>query len=251
MPDSDQEEPARKADVVDRFDEIAAGFGILPEIIGAGDLECLNSALAEMFEVLRQAALLRPTYQRAAAVRALNAVSFFIMRFHTGVGQNLHAPLMDLASALLALNENKVEPLLKPTPASAGGRAPDSPARQALIGFAVGAVGRLQWAGLQRAVAHKAVADTLHKIGIRPSRGSGRLTARTVREWCERTAADIGGRSIAAMNANLMLTDEWQAKITALPPSDARKFLLDALTVNVRELNLDDAAPQKPANPPS
>ena len=81
------------------------------------------------------------------------------MRFQPGLSQNLHAPLLDLASALLALDENKIEPMLKPTPTRGGGRAPDSVARQALIGFAVGTVRRLQLTGLQRAAAHKAVAD--------------------------------------------------------------------------------------------
>ncbi len=173
------------------------------------------------------------------------------MRFQTGLRENLHAPLMSRSSALVALNNNKVEPLLNPTPTPAGGRAPDSPARQGLIGLAAGAVERLGWTGLKRPAAQQAVADRLHKAGIKPGRGSSRVTARTVREWCERVAADIGGHSVAAMQMNAMTPPEWQTKIKALSPQDGRKFILAALALNVLDLNPDGAKPQKPANPPS
>ncbi|MGH7113855.1 MAG: hypothetical protein ACREE9_05095, partial [Stellaceae bacterium] len=182
MPDRDPASPSARADAID-FDALAAHYGKLPEIVTAADLEQLNAALAEMFGKLREAAGLRPTNERAAAVQELLGVAYFVMRFENGLAQNLHAPLMGLASALLALDNNKVEPLVAPTGTRSGGRAPDSPARQALIGFAVGAVERLRWTGLPRPDAHKAVADALHRIGISPGRGSARVTSRTVREW--------------------------------------------------------------------
>jgi hypothetical protein len=78
-------------------------------------------------------------------------------------------------------------------------------------------------------MAHKAVADALHEIGIKPSRGSGRVTARTVRSWCETVAADVGGHSNAATHANSMLTDEYKARIKEMLPRDARKLVLTAL----------------------
>jgi hypothetical protein len=253
MCDRDQQDSVGKVSGKIRLvEQMAAGFGILPEVLGESELELLNRVLAEMFDVLREAAVIRHAGgDRAAAIKALRAAWTFIARFQVGLGENLHASLIDLSSALEALNNNNVEPLLKPTPAPAGGRAPDSPARQALIGFAVGAVGRLQLAGLPRAAAHQAVADALHTVGIRPSRGSGRVTGRTVREWCERVAADSGVHSSAAMNAKLMLTEEWQAKIRAMPAADARKFTLDALIQYVFDLNLSRARFEKPSNPPS
>jgi hypothetical protein len=251
MSDRDLERPAGQSSGGIEFEEMVANFGILPAVIGDADLERLNRALAEMFDALTQAARLRHTSNyRAAAIMALRAAWTFIARFEVGLGQNLHASLIELSSALIALNDNNVEPLLQPTPAMAGGRAPDSPARQALIGFAAGAVGRLRWTGLHRAEAHKLVADALRKVGVRPSRGSGRVTERTVREWCERATADYGGRSTAAMNAASMLTKEWEAKIKVLPPPDARKFVLDALIRNVLEL-MPTQSQQKPTKPPS
>ena len=54
-------------------------------------------------------------------------------------------PLLNLSSALLALNENNIEPILKPTKQT--GRAASSARRYALIGIAVGAAMRLEWTG--------------------------------------------------------------------------------------------------------
>jgi hypothetical protein len=251
MADCDQDSPVGNDGAGASFGEIYAAFGILPDMVGAAELERLNSALAEMFGRLHEAARRRPTSERAAARLALEVATCFVMRFKSGLNQNLHMPLLGLTSALQALDDNMVEPLLKPTPAPAGGRAPDSPQRQALVGFAVGAVGRLRWTGLTRLAAHEAVADALHKIGIMASRGSGHVTSRTVREWCARVAADVSGRSLAARNANLMMTDKWAVMIKARSPQGARKFILDSLAGNVRNLNFDGVSSEKPAKPPS
>jgi len=73
-----------------------------------------------------------------------------------------------------------------------------------------------------------------------------------VRGWCERVAADVGGHSIAATNANMMLTDKWQSKINAVSQTTGRKFVLDALTHVVRNfINGGDASVEKPFNPSS
>lgn len=73
------------------------------------------------------------------------------------------------------------------------------------------------------------MAETLNRLGVRPSRGTGRLTARSVRGWCERVATDVAGKSIAAINARSMLTDKWQNLLAAQEPQAARHFVLDAL----------------------
>src|SRR5947209_1764021 len=92
---------------------------------------------------------------------------------------------MNLHGALLALNENNVEPILKPKKRT--GRAPSSPRRYGLIGIAVGAAQRLEWTGLSAAEANKAVATKLNAVGVEPKRGKSRVTADTVRRWRERT----------------------------------------------------------------
>jgi hypothetical protein len=225
----------------------------LPEKIGPADLERLNEALGALFGELSFSRRFPPgkAHGRLSTVAALDAVWTFLMRFEPILAETLHVPLLHLHGALLALNENNVEPLLKPTAAPPGGRAPDTPARQQLIGSASGAVARLHWTGMARAATHKAVADILNKLGVRPGRDSARITARTVRGWCERVAADVGGHSIAATNANMMLTPKWQSKIKALPPTARRQFVLDALAHAVRNLANGGAAPaEKPSNPP-
>src|SRR5216683_5662862 len=103
------------------------------------------------------------------------------MRFEPVLAETLHVPLMGLHGALLALNENNIEPILKPTKRS--GRATSSPRRYALIGIAVGATQQLEWTGLSPADAHKAVAAKLRALGIKPTRGKNGVTADTLRRW--------------------------------------------------------------------
>src|SRR3954465_1654862 len=165
--------PARQADGPDPAakrpisEEIAAEYGVLPDLVGLTDLDALNAAVQSMSILLGEAtALAEAGDHRAAAVQALGAVYRFIMRFRTGLDHNLHGPLLRLLSALLALDDNNVDPILRPSPV--GGRAPDSAFRQALIGCAVAAVGRLRWTGMDRRAAYKAVAETMRKAGLVP-----------------------------------------------------------------------------------
>jgi hypothetical protein len=228
--DRDRQQLDEPPDADVTFDDLFAAIGPLPELIGADDVPHLNLALAEMFLLLRHATVpRRQGKDRAAAIQALRALWTFVSRFDAGLRENLLAPLMSLASALMALDQGNVEPLLKPRLAPQGGRAPDSLERQFVIGVAAGTVRRLQWTGLPLGMAHKAVADALHEIGIKPGRGSGRVTARTVRSWCETVATDVGGHSSAATHANSMQTDKYKARIKEMPPKDARKLVLTAL----------------------
>jgi hypothetical protein len=221
------------------------------EIVGAADLPELNLILEALFARLRVARR-RPVSERMRTIEALQATWAFLMLFSEVTTEGLHIPLLNLHGALLALEQNNVEPLLKPAALSGGGRAPASPAQEKLIGFAAGAVGRLLWTGMARKAAHEAVTQILDKLGAKPGRGGGRVTPRTVRGWCERVAADVGEHSIAATNANTMLTAKWQSKIKPMSQTTGRKFVLDALTHVVRNLiNGGDARAEKPFNPSS
>jgi hypothetical protein len=237
---------------------------ILPENIAPGDLGALNQAVAALFEELRFARNLPPgeTHGRMGAVVALSAACRFLTQFEPVLTETLHGPLMNLHSALLALNENSVEPILKPTKQT--GRATSAPRRYALIGIAVGAAQRLEWTGLPRTDANKAVAMRLNALGIKPTRGKGGITAHTLRRWRERinatqpllrslpqviqselSAEDLGWIN-AAQNAEAMLTDEWHKKIRAPTAPDARRFVLKALEQSIAQMTLAD-----PANPPT
>jgi len=236
----------------------------LPEKIALADLEPLNQTIATLFNQLRIARNLPPgeAHGRSGATVALSAVWQFLMQFEPVLAERLHVPLMNLHSALLALNQNNVEPILRPTKRT--GRARSSPRRNALIGIAVGAAQRLEWTGLSAADVNKAVAAKLAALGIKPTRGNGVVTADTLRRWREQigTAQPLL-RSLpegvetplsdwdlswieAAVNAESMTTDKWRTRITALAPADARRFVLQALENSISQMILAD-----PAKPPS
>jgi len=236
----------------------------LPEKIGPADLDALNQALAGFFEELRFARGLPQgeTHGRLGASVALRAVWSFLMRFDAAVVETLHVPLMSLHSALLALNENNIEPILKPTKRS--GRATSSPKRYALIGIAVGSAQRLEWTGLSPMDANKAVAAKLNALDVKPARGKGGVSADTLRQWREHISqtqpllrslpevlqsglsAEDSAWINAAANADSMMTENWHAKIAALAPADGRRFVLLALEKSISEMALAD-----PPKPPS
>jgi hypothetical protein len=174
--------------------------GTLPEKIAESELETLNSGLGFLFAWMREAR--RLYYEggdngRAAALIALEAMWQFIMLFNVPLAGTLHMPILNLQNALQALEENNVLPILKPVARS--GRAASSHARLTLKGKAAGKVKLLVEAGLDRRRALQVVAKTLAEQGVRPERGSGAITANTVRHWCDEVAADVGRRGTAAM----------------------------------------------------
>jgi len=236
----------------------------LPDKIAPADLEALNHALAGLFQELRFARSLPPgeTHGRLSAAVALGAAWRFLTRFEPVLTETLHVPLMSLHSALLALNENNNEPILRPRKPT--GRAASSPRRYALIGIAVGAARRLEWTGQAPMKANRAIATKLNALGIKPTRGKGGVTADTLRRWRERinatqpllrslpqmlqselSAEDLGWIS-ASQNAESMLTDEWRKKIAALVAADARRFVLLSLEKSISGMKLAD--PAKPAS---
>jgi hypothetical protein len=238
----------------------------LPETIGADDLKIINEVLAALFVELRLASALYQGEEfpdRAATLIALSAVWRFLMRFRPALDERLHVPLMNLSNALLGLNNNNVQPILQRSAPRRGGRAQDSPDRQALIGIAVGAVERLLWTGMDHGEADKAVAAELAKLGVKPNRGGNPITARTVREWrnrvgtdlplfrpllaggpeataewCKRSDPVVAARVGAVLNAVEMLTDKWHSRIQGLPQAAARKFVLASLTTSIAKLKL-------------
>jgi hypothetical protein len=236
----------------------------LPEKIAPADLEALNEALAALFQELRFARGLPPgeTNGRPSVLVALGAAWRFLMQFAPVLAETLHVPLMGLHSALLALNENNVEPILRPSKRT--GRAASSPRRYALIGIAVGAARRLEWTGLSPKDANKAVATKLNALGVKPTRGKGGVTPDTLRRWrdkinevqplvrslpqvlrSELSAEDLGWIN-AAVNAESMMTEKPRAQIAALAVAEARRFVLLALEKAISEMTLTD-----PPKPPS
>jgi hypothetical protein len=232
----------------------------LPEKIAPSDIEALNHALAAFFRELRFARTLPPgeTHGRLGAVVALRAVWSFLVRFESALAETLHWPLLSLHGALLALNENNVEPILKP--AKRTGRATSSPRRYALIGMAVGAAQLVELTGLSAAKANKLIARKLTELGVKPTRGTNDVTAHTLRRWRKKIseveplvrslsesnltkiADSDNGWINASLNARSMVTQESCAKVAALAPDARRLFVLLALEHAVSQMNLADPA---------
>jgi hypothetical protein len=226
--------------------------GNFPETIGPNDLPNLNRALEVLFTILRD---VRGTQtargnERAAVFIALKATTAFLELFRPVSMEALHVPLVNLASALAALDHNTVEPVLTRT--KRPGRGISSQRRFALMGIAVGAAHRLELTGIGTDEANKQVAKKLAGLGIKPMRGSGNITARTIRDWRERieetsplrrglqdnSELEISDEDLgwirAADHTEQMVTEEWTHQIQAMLPAKARKLILDALEQYIR-----------------
>jgi hypothetical protein len=200
--------------------------GTLPEVLTARDLKTLNAALSFFFADLRHAWTLFQALEgsgRAGAIRALGAMWRLVMLFQQPLADNLQVPILRLQDALRTLDDNKVDPMLKPAPRS--GRARSTGARAALRGHAAGTVKRLMQAGLAKTKACAQVARTLTKLGVRPERGPGQITATTIRHWCNQVAADAGRRSDAATVYDGMFTEYEHNRFLGLSSDRNRQSL--------------------------
>jgi hypothetical protein len=212
--------------------------GTLPEAIGEADLSTLNTALAFLFGRLRQA---RADFEqvgddgRWGAFCALGAFRSFIMLFRTPLKGALDVPIARLQEALRGVEFNRRDPILKP-PVRRPGRAPPSYAYAHLKGHAAATVERLRQAGLRRVEAHRAVARKLSQLGVRPERGSGTVTATTVRNWWNEVSSDVARRGPAAVMYDDVLSSEEEKKFSALPKDRARQLALRNLANWVRSV---------------
>jgi hypothetical protein len=184
--------------VIDATEFLDRTKGTLPEQIAGVDLEKLNRGLGFFFSYLRGAS--EVFYQskyggRHGAIMALNAAWRLVALFKQPSSENLFLPLLHLSTG----------------------------ARAALRGHAAGTVQRLVEAGLSLKDARTRVAKALNKLGVRPERGSGQTTARTVRTWCEEVAADVGRRTGAAIVYDGMFTDEERQKFSRLQSDQKRR----------------------------
>jgi hypothetical protein len=104
---------------------------------------------------------------------------------------------------------------------------------------------------LERRLAFRAVANALAKQGIRAERGSGAVTATTVRHWCDEVASDVGRRGTAAMMYDSMFTDIENNRFSELPPDQAQLYALGSLGAWVQEMICPTGSRRKnPVNPP-
>jgi hypothetical protein len=169
----------------------------------------------------------------------------FIVLFERPLAECLHIPLHSLENALVALEANQVEPIIRPVPHC--GRSVSSDARAALKGCAAGTVRRLCEQGVGRLDACRKVANTLNKLGVRPERGAGHVTATTIRHWCDSVAEDVSRSGPAATVHDDMFTAEENARFASIRKDQAEAFALASLRAFV--LSVKPGAPKKPLKP--
>jgi hypothetical protein len=212
------------------LDFVGRYSGSLPETIAESDLEILNQGLGFLFALMREARRLNnegADNGRAAAFTALGAMWQFVVLFESPLAELLHMPILSLQDALVGLDNNLVLPILKPV--ARAGRAPTSHAHATLKGYAAGTVKRLVGTGLRRSDAHQAVAKELKRLGVRAERGSGSVTANTVRNWCDEVSSDVGRRGTAALMHDQMIKPREVQRFSAMPKDQARSEALAEL----------------------
>jgi len=156
------------------------------------------------------------------------------MLFNEPNSQTLQAPILKLQDALVSLEKNSVLPIVMP--AKRRGRAGSSHAYLALKGHVAGTVRRLVSVGLNQSDALKKVAAVLRRLGVRAERGSGHVTAGTVRNWCNEVSRDVSRRGTAALVHDDMFSDAEERRFATPTPADARRFALASLSDWVRSL---------------
>ena len=74
------------------------------------------------------------------------------------------------------------------------------------------------------------MARQLRELGIRPERGSGTVTATTVRNWCNEVPSDVDRRGTAALMYDDRLAPEERERFLSLPKDRAIELALERLT---------------------
>ena len=222
-------------------------LGTLPEVLSPADLPKLNEGLRYLLKELRQAqAEFRGGRQLDGAYLSLCAVYAFLTLFHPMGVEGLAVPLSALENALWKLDEGITEALLKPAQRAKGGRPPASLLRQEFIGMVAYTVEHLCHLGYSLAEAHAEVARDLTRVGVKTDRGSDRITARTVRGWCEQVSENVGRHSVhspAALRWAVLRSDPRKAAIDRMPPKAAASLLRGRLVDTAQKLGI--ASPAK------
>jgi hypothetical protein len=216
----------------------------LPESLAMGDLPRLNIAFRHLWAGLREAQSdFANGDHLTGAYLSVVAVSAFLSLFRPVRREGLSAPLAALESALWALDEGVVQPILKPARPAQSGRARSPVLYQELKGAAVYVVHRLHYFGLKQKEARATVAAELRRIGLKPERGSGSVTARTIRGWCEEVAADVGRHGAAARRSHALLLHPGNKVLENMPREAAKSWLRSRLKFFATAIG------EKPANP--
>jgi hypothetical protein len=216
----------------------------LPDSVAMGDLPRLNIAFRHLWAELREAqSEFADGNHLNGAYLTLVAVYAFLSLFGPVRQEGLSVPLAALENALWVLDEGVVQPILKPTQRARRGRARSSVLHQELKGAAVYVAHRLNSLGLEQKEVLAIVAAELRSIGVKPDRGSGEITARTIRGWCEEVAADVGRHGTAARRCSELRSHPENKALENMSREAAKSWLRSRLRFFVTTIG------GKPANP--
>jgi hypothetical protein len=144
----------------------------LPALVEIENLPALNVGLRYLWlELQRAQSEFNSGKRLSGAYASLIAVIAFLSLFRAARIGGLGVPLHALESALWALDEGIVEPILKPVGTSKGGRHRASVLRHEFKGMTAYVVTRLAGFVSSRSEAEKLVAADLAGIAVRPDRG--------------------------------------------------------------------------------
>jgi hypothetical protein len=205
----------------------------LPTLVGPEHLLGLNIGLRHLWAALYKAhSEFRTGKHLDGAYLSLLAVIEFLALFDPTRTDGLSIPLNALESALAALDEGIIEPILRPVRPPQAGRVREPTLRQEFLGMAVYTVRRLCDFGYSVGQAQRVVADDLKQIGVKPARGGGAISQRIIKLWCEKISEDVGCRGTPAWRFHALMVDERNKALDKMPPGDAITFLRGRLRVS-------------------
>jgi hypothetical protein len=215
--------PAEKAEAVAFLD---AHRGSLPEQLTAADLAILNEGLRFLFAGLGLGFRRRQLEDcdLAGLGEMLAAMWRFLALFERPYHEGLYAPLITHVGDLETLEQGVTPPALRPRIRDGwdGRRARSDMRWAALRGYAVGTSIRLRLFGdgIPQKQADGQVARALNKYGLRPERGAGLFTARTIRLWRDNIVADRDTNAAGVIEG--MASEPEQQRFAALHSNEAR-----------------------------
>lgn len=217
--------------------------GTIPIEVRAEDLPILNAELAELHYQLRNAFREFKSADKGGRhlmIMALSATKRIVDKFDAIRNERLSVPIVMLLDALSSLDDGNTAPCLRAEAANRrGGRAKSSGLYVSVQALAINAAYQLSELGIPFSTCFDEVSVVVKSAGVKPSRGSKAITARTIRGWKETSEADVAFETPLAQRLYL-LREEPRASLAHLPRREAAKQILRRLRGRIETLRTAD-----------
>jgi hypothetical protein len=214
------EEIARKEFSADRLLALVAaarGKGLRSRIVDPGPDPSDDEAIDHLCKMLSRAKEVRdrhPDKNRLAAIFALDAVLFFIMRVRERRAPQLMSCLCELHQALIDLERGAVPPLFELKPRRS--RRPDSSDREFIKGAAAAVMSLLMKVGQTREEAARRVTNVFRRSGVKLG-GRRQLQWGTVASWRNQAKRAPPESSEVSFSYRLLIDGGMLMGTTAVP----------------------------------